>query len=121
MDFVEPRSARGHLTVRINLVRGAEGIHIQIVVQHVAEPPSAFTCYNVVGLHLFAQSVNQRIVGLAVFSSTGVQACALFGFASGELEHANFDDSCGSLCSFGWQLSFHTTIGIPSAFSSLSY
>ena len=42
-----------------------ELIHIEIDVQNVAESPSAFTCYNAVGLHLFAQSVNQRILDLS--------------------------------------------------------
>ena len=77
VDLVEHRSAYGHLSVGINLVRGAKGIHIQLVVQHDAESPAAFTCYNVVGLHLCAQSVNQRILSLAVFSSTSVQASTL--------------------------------------------
>ena len=34
----------GFSSVRINLVRGAQGLHIQIVDPHVAESPSAFTC-----------------------------------------------------------------------------
>ena len=60
VNFAAHGNACGLFSVRINLVRGAKGIHNQIVDQHVAESPSAFPCCNVVGLHLFAQSVNQR-------------------------------------------------------------
>ena len=53
-------------------------------------------------MSFFEQSVIHRKIS----SSTDVQACAPLGFACRELEHANSDNSCGSLCCYGWQLSF---------------
>ena len=59
------------LSVRINLVRGAKGIHIQLVVQHVGESPAAFTCCNAVGLNFAHSPSTSSSSILRILLSTG--------------------------------------------------
>ena len=61
------------LSVRINLVRGAKGIHIQLVVQHVGESPAAFTWCNTVRLNFaHSPSTSTSSVLRILLLSTGV-------------------------------------------------
>ena len=58
-------------SIRFNLVRGAKGIHIQLVVQHIGESPAAFTCCNAAGLNFAHSPSTSTSSVLRILLSTG--------------------------------------------------
>ena len=87
------------LSVRINLVRGAKGIHIQLIVQHVGESPAAFTRCNAVGLYFaHSQSTSTSSV-LRILLSTGDHVGNASPRQSGLCSDLSGSRASGDVCS----------------------